>query len=1246
MKRIDFRLVLTATLALLIASGCASSYRDRMDALETPGDAPAEDRSGIPDDELISRDEIPLSGACIVNADCASDNFCRLGACTSECSADEPCPDDQHCSARGKCVSSDGYVDVDSPLTKSAPPSFGVDTRVIMLDPDESGASFDVEANGGAIQYRVEVEPADVQGAVTVSSTEGVVASGGQVSLSINVDRSAFGEGDHSILVGVVTDGGQRNVVVEFSNGMSGRYAGFAQYEDPGLGRVPMVVDLKSGEDGALQGRIVSEGSLLFPQERGLAGNYDMDLGTVFLSSADRYVAGGDFDPFERDIGREVYFFGDVSEQRVIKGAFEELISGLLPELLSVEGQFYLKRTDADIGQVAAVANPSMPPYVVPSTSYAPCDGFTSTCNDFISGFPADMIGCSAALRSEAFKLSEDFVGVDDYGEEIVDFGLVEECKADVAHSGTGACADIDDLVCLRGNQQNFLLTVVPQNSEFREYFEDLKGLQRLYAFIGNDLLVDAYRTSIEVVSNPLNTEVMRLEDSLAKFGEAERAFFETGNIEVVGRAASSLISENSYELLRVPLEYMRSSQAALKRIASLTMRRDLEWPAKRDELRLRVQEHARIIYLQGLILARLVHMHGGAFENELAQVADQLRSVARTASILEAGLNPMGYTNDYVPFIYDPADTYHPTNFSQLVELAGSTAGSAVHKAQLAQATVETMEVRTDEIEQRMESIRQNYESQIQQICGIDSLELMGECGATGGELAVVFNDIEQQYLEIEKRHQQIMDLNHMVKIKRDTALQIMNIKNNTLIFLSNTGAELEALDIAEGEIRAAMLRRNGLFSFIGGLLGGVAQIAGGIGACFVNPGLGVGGIAGGLSGMVNAGLGHASSAQTAAAAMQFAEVASRKTHLRSLQQMRLKQEEIEVTAIQVAETVKMLLIQMAELNLELIHSEMRLAQHVIRANNLLERVDFLMHQHDVLMAQALESVNNPLSNLSFRLKRDHAVLVAAEEFEKALADVYLAARGLEHELNVDLLQIESQLFQVNSAQQVNDFLTCLSGWYGDYAIAFGSPHEEVTQISIREDLLGFTEEMTDEVTGEVIQPQERFRRVLLNPKHITQSGRVEFPFVTSIYGDNKQFSTLVCNDRIKSIKVMLVGDFLGDNEATVLLRQEGDSRLRDCASNPSIGDDVVSTYHLDKRTALVQTGVNSFGLASPNYELTGRSVASDRWVLIIPTGSEAPNNADVDFLNIDDVVIEITHTARTLNGGSPTNVFDSCNI
>lgn len=1233
-------------MAALIASGCATSYQDRADALAGPDEPAADESPAEEGDGSVMRYNVPLSGACIINADCVDTEFCELGRCISECSHEKPCSGNLHCSTRGKCVADGDYIDVDPALKTTPPVDWSLDEHVVRLDPGQNSAPFTIKVNsGGSMKYRVNVAPKEASDAVTVSSTEGFIGSGGQALINVTVDRAAFGDGDHRFIVNVITDGGQQAVVYEFSNGLAGRYAGFVDYMDPGLRRVPVVIDIDVDASGAVTGRVLNKGSLLFPVERSVSGYYNAAQKTFFFAAMDRYETDGTFDPFERQIGREIYFYGEISEHRVIKGAYEEIISGLLPQLMSVEGEFYLERASTEIGDVTALPEPEMPGFEFTPPEYTSCVGSSTLCQDF---FPADVVGCSSELRQTAYRLGVDFVDTNVQGQEIVNFGLVEDCKADIVGNGTNACVNMTDLICLHNNQQRYIITNIAQDSEFGAYFEDLIGLQRLYAFVGNDLLVEAYRTTVQQVSSPLTLEISRLEDALDKFEEAERAFFETGNIAALGRAGANVVTADNFELFRVPLEYIRSSHTALARIASLTMRKDMEWPSKRDALRVRVQEHARVIYLEGLALARLINMHGGAFESELAQIADELRAVSHTMATLEAGLNPLGYPVDYVPFVYDPAQSQYPTNFDQLVKMANTTLTSAVQKAELAENMAELMEVRTEDIQLRMTEIEQSYESEIQQICGITDVTMLVECGVNGGELAAVYNRIEQAYIKIEMTHQQIADVYQMVKIKDQTARSISNIQNNSLTFIESSGAELEALDIAAGEIRAAMLRKSGgIFGALGGIFKGAISIAGGIVSAHAGDAWGAfGGIAGGVSGAVQSGLGAGSSTQSADATLQLAEVDRSKTHIRNLQQMVLKQENIEITALQYAEAVKMLLVEMARLNLDLQLKDIELAEHVIRANTLLQRVDMLTHHRDVLMAQALNSVNNPLSNLSFRIKRDHAVLMAANDFEKAIARVYLAARGLEHELNVDLLQIESQLMQANTAHQLQDFLTCLEGWYDDYAIAFGAPHQEVTQLSLREDILGFTEAVQDEVSGEIIQPEEIFRRVLLNPKHVTQAGAIEFPFATNISGGNKQFSTLVCNDRVKSVRVMLVGDFLGDNEAMVMLKQEGNSYLRECSADPLAGEDSTTTYHLDDRNAVIQAGVNSFGLAQASYDLAGRSVASDRWLLTIPPGSMAPANTDVDFLNIDDIVIEITHDARALNSGTPSSVFSQCNI
>lgn len=1256
MKPIMSKLVAAVMAVTFMATGCASSYQDRLDALNEEQPAPSVPETPVaPDSNVLSRDDIPLSGACIVNADCANTQYCSLGRCTQDCSADKPCDGGLYCSKRGKCVADAKYVDADPVITVTAPPEWITDKRVVRLDAGQNSSSFAIQVvSGGSLTYRIQVEPETMRNAVTVTHAEGTVGSGGTGEVTVTVDRNAFGAGDHRVAVNVVSDAGQRAVMFEFSNGLNGRYGGFIDYQEPGLGRVPFVMDLTVDETGKALGRIVTNGSLLFSQERTLRGQYHAENQTINLHTADLVEAGTQYDPFGRNIHRDINIAAEVNEQGVLQGDLEETITGLLANPTTVTGEIHVTRVTKEVDPIVALTDPVVTTFPSLNTNYQALTELNAECGTELQ-FRSNMIACSTNMRPLAFKLGVNFSTTDAQNEPIVNFRLVSDCQKDIAAPNTSnkACVNIDAMNRLIGDQQHYLLHSNAQETEYAQYVEDLKSLVRLYAFMGNDKLVSAYRTSVEEVDKPLTTEIARIDDALDLYIKAEQLFFGAVNVATLKKAPASTITAGEYDVLRAPLEFIGASQSALQRLVSLSLRRYLGREDKKPELRALTQQNARAVFLEGVALAELVKASGGSFKSELAQIADELRGIGRLTATLEGGLNPLGFTGDYVPFIYDPADSAHTTNFAQLLTAATDIVGSAVNKGESANAQVEQMQVRTEDIAQKMQQIQDSYESEIEHICGINSLTLLGECGQTSGELALVYNDIALQYKAIEDGDQQIFDLNEMVKIKRDTALQIQGIKAKTLMLIQMNGAQMESLEMASAEIQAALIRKSSILGAIGGFISGGLQILGGVGAMFpggtgveVDPSQGSGGFAGGVGTMVNAGLGMAMGSYSAEAELAKGRIQRQKSHLQTMQQVRIQEEGMEVDAVRAAEEVKLLLLKMAELNLQQEMANLRLTQHVIRATNMLERVDYLTHQRDVLMSQQLRSVQNPLSNLSYRIRRDNAVLLAMNQFDKAMDRVYLAARGLEHELNVELPEIESKLFQANSSTQLADFKDCLAAWNDDYRLAYGSSHEEVTQVSLREDILGFTQPVFDEVAQREVSPQELFRRVLLNPNNITTTGAVEYPFTTSVAGGDLVFSTLVCNDRIKRIRVMLQGDALGDNEASVILRQEGDSTQRDCSANPSNNDDRLVTYSLDRRKALIQAGVNSFGIAQPNAELAGRSVASNRWVLVIPTGKQAPNNADVDVTKLDDVVIEITHEARTLTDKPPTSVFSQCNI
>ena len=82
--------------------------------------------------------------------------------------------------------------------------------------------------------------------------------------------------------------------------------------------------------------------------------------------------------------------------------------------------------------------------------------------------------------------------------------------------------------------------------------------------------------------------------------------------------------------------------------------------------------------------------------------------------------------------------------------------------------------------------------------------------------------------------------------------------------------------------------------------------------------------------------------------------------------------------------------------------------------------------------------------------------------------------------------------------------------------------------------------------------------------------------------------------------------------------------SVLRRCDS-----DEIVNWTIDSSALAVIQAGVNDFGEAKPNSSLFGQSVARATWNIIIPSGSAAPANSDLDLEALDDIVLKVTHKA-----------------
>jgi hypothetical protein len=100
-------------------------------------------------------------------------------------------------------------------------------------------------------------------------------------------------------------------------------------------------------------------------------------------------------------------------------------------------------------------------------------------------------------------------------------------------------------------------------------------------------------------------------------------------------------------------------------------------------------------------------------------------------------------------------------------------------------------------------------------------------------------------------------------------------------------------------------------------------------------------------------------------------------------------------------------------------------------------------------------------------------------------------------------------------------------------------------------------------------------------------------------------------------------VGDFQGDDEAEVDILVEGGAVMRRCDSQELVHWDIESPA-----IAVIQAGVNAFG-PSANTSLFGQSVARASWTLIVPSGTRAPANGDLNLEQLEDIVLELAHRA-----------------
>jgi len=1163
------------------------------------------------------------TGVCLVSADCPPNHYCDLGVCLSDCDQNTPCGGGMECSAHGRCLTSD-EADEDPPLAETRDDTLVVTPSTIQLERDQEQVTLSVSSEGGSpFRFRA------ASGVPWIGvSHQQATDSTGQTTVTVDISRGSLDNGSFGASVRVVSDIGTVVVPIAVEQGLGGRYAGTLEIVSTGLNtRLPLMLDVKDfGNE--LWARITPEGSPTFSAPATGIGTVDASGNLVVSVSGllNRETPLGEWrsDYFGRPVGRTVVLTMAIGESNRLSGTFEETITGMLGEPYTVSGNVFLARQGGEelFGSFLLPGAPQVPNAVVtprtlkpwcmerlicPNTGNVPTTGVCENASQCLT--PSDP-GCPTELEmAVSFMNDPDAVSIyglfsdavtQNQGFPTYIVGCCADSLADALETdppGPSGCA----ASCIDPHANECVLTVFEQHlaqggtdpGALDGEIQALKDRIVAGTFVANDQLVDMFEA--RVYSLGIQEELSRASDSLYTYAWIERQLFEAPRLNVLSMMPfQKMATDDRWDLFSKLFGTLARSQQSLAREALLRRRMPSADP---EALRTELNGYAEVAYLKlttlGEVLRRIIGTQPTPTIPDLASAGESLRAMAQTCAELGSGRNPLGFSPEYVPIIYREGAA-GLTNYEQYFEEVSSTALSlAENREDAAISQWRQFEDSEYQLSSELLNVSTQYNDQLAAICGNDpgtGEPDVENCGTEAGEMKNEHLTMQLENEGLRLAQQRIDNLKSQVQIELNRASAISSVRSDNINMILQTGEKMAALTMADSILAAAQ-------TF--------------------------------LSIASNSSVGNAGAPMGMAAASAIIQVsrgvlAAEKDRLQAMQGAHMEASTQQIEEINSLATVKTMLLQMSTLVIEQGMQSIRVSQSAGRIAALQAKVKRLQANMEASIAH---QDNAPVNDPSYRLARDKSAIDAEYYFEIALAEVYKTARAFEYETNLTYPCIESKLYEIRSAADLRAFMSIMDLNFTRYRDAYGNPQQYVDEISVREDILGIKQTIIDPSTGEEVSPQEQFRRVLLAANNLDPNGDVFLDFTTSIAEGNGVFNHQLCNDRIRSIQVMLVGDFLGDNEADVMLVQSGSSMVRAC--DPEL------------QGAAGEFVEYNYGLAAPYTGLYGNSVAYSSWRLVF---QDVANNADLDLTQLDDIVIKLTHEALTLSQGSSINYNPVC--
>jgi hypothetical protein len=1153
--------------------------------------------AGIPPDAAARPTSDRGASLCVFSADCPAGTHCDLGECLADCAGASHCPAPLVCSPRGRCLSAGAADEDPPPVTRNVGVVRGEALPAVLSDRDDSLTIALSADTTDTVRYRVLLDAPYL----TMNDLRGEFSR--DTTLELFVDRSFFGGSDLTGSVRILTTLGDVVISVPVQVGLTGTYHGSMSYEAGSgagaktalsLGRSDLALVVAANAQGDITARVESTSSLLFPSVDGVdmsgRGTFDASSGIdLTLKHVLPATFGGDANPFRREVGRQLHFRLTPGERGSLDGTFEESLFGLFPTPVVLKGAAHFDRQAGHVvsERVLTPTDVAMPA----GTGGRPAlsDVFPGWDDRCLEDCPDDKTAGCAALVDSVYHRPLERALAGTLPNETDPLGdIAETCRGELALTAvpdTVSCAAVPKLACAL------------EQIELRGLGADADPVYAtLFAhtldpalFVAQDDIVRALRNSFV---GGFGGEARTLTEARARLVPPLRWLLSAPQLERLRR--STVVAQTPGHEPE-PFAAVRSLVRALYVLSTVDgelsrLEAGME-TRKHDDLVAGAQVKAVMTLLEAAAVGGIIDSWGIAPDGVASEFSDVLSTMDRGFATLVQGALTFGVPDGFIPNVYEPGRK--PTNFEQKMDLIQPVLDQAFADEQAFLGAKRDFEQSSEALDHELENVRAGYDTQILRLCG-DTFDLdaadFSTCGAgTAGDVGLAGVRLEEARARVESSESRMGGMRDRIAIEWDRLTQVREVRAGTIRFTEQTGQALSAITIAEGALNAAEK---------------MVEMAS-------------------QSSITNAGAPLAAVPVIGLIEAEKTALAAERQALQTAQEVRIQADNAKVEVINGMAVVKGLMIDMAQLRVEMRQDVLAVLEARVDMQNSLATARRLASERTRALARI---GTNSARDASYRLLEERAAVRAIRSRAAAQKELYLAGRALEYELNVPFYwALGAAALNVFNAEEGSTLKNCLGAIYDSGRTALGQANAYSTEFSLRK-MLGVQGPITDQITGQSIDEGEQFRRILLRNENIDGNGGVGLEFSSNLGSGNGLWPTTMCDDRISSVEAQLVGNFIGDNQAEVDLHLDGGGVLRDCDSG-----DVVSWS--TSGNAVIQAGVNSYGTApSPNESLHGLSVASAKWKLTIPGPAAAPANADLDFGKLEDIVLRVRHAARPI--------------